>query len=102
MAPEREWAPLLFRDEKPPLAVDPVAPATRSQTAIRKVRTQRLEDGAASHNLRTALSALKSLTLNRVRPIGAPASAEFDILSTATPLQLRALSLLGLKPSLRP
>ena len=42
---ERAWAPLLFRDEQPAPAEHPVAPARRSAAALRKVQTQRLEDG---------------------------------------------------------
>lgn len=33
------WTPLLFKDESPPLAPDPVAKATRSTAAKRKTQT---------------------------------------------------------------
>ena len=98
---ERAWAPLLFRDEQPPTAVDPVAPAQRSAPALRKARSRQLEDGTSTHSLRTLLAALATLTLNRVLPPGVPESAAFQLASTPTPLQLRALSLLGLSPSTR-
>jgi hypothetical protein len=96
---ERAWAPLLFRDEQPPVALDPVAPAQRSGPALRKARSRQLEDGTSTHSLRTLLAALATLTLNRVLPPGVPESAAFQMASTPTPLQLRALSLLGLSPS---
>ncbi len=99
---EQAWAPLLFRDEEPPRGADPVAPAVRSPTALRKARTQRLPDGTSTHSLRTLLATLKTLTLNRTRAPGASERAEFDLLSTPTPLQQRALSLLGLNSSVRP
>jgi transposase len=35
------WAPLLFKDETPPIQPDPVAKATRSPAALRKARTKR-------------------------------------------------------------
>lgn len=98
---ERAWAPLLFRDEQPPLADDPVAPAQRSDQALRKARSQQLADGAPVHSLRTLLVALATLTLTRVLPPGLPESAAFQLTSTPTPLQLRALSLLGLSATSR-
>ena len=96
---ERAWAPLLFRDEDRPELPDPVAPAVRSEAALTKVRTQHLPDGTAVHSFRTLLSELATLTRNRVVPTGAPDEAAFDLVATPTPLQARALSLLGLTPS---
>ncbi len=52
---ERAWAPLLFRDEDPPISDDPVAPAQRSEPAHRKASTQRLDDGTPVHDLHTLL-----------------------------------------------
>src|SRR6266566_4896433 len=82
---EQSWAPLLFKDDEPPLAADPVAPAQRSAKALRKARTQRLEDGSPVHSFRTLLGKLKTLTRSRVRPPDAPAAAIFDKVSTPTP-----------------
>jgi len=39
------WAPLLFKDENPPIPSDPVAKATRSASAQRKAQTKRTADG---------------------------------------------------------
>ena len=96
---ERAWAPLLFRDEERPELADPVAPARRSAAALRKARTGRLADGTATHSFRTLLAELGTLTRNLVVPAGAPDEAAFEITSTPTPLQARALALLNLTPA---
>jgi hypothetical protein len=96
---ERAWAPLLFRDEERPELPDPVAPAMRSEAALAKARTQRLPDDTAVHSFGTLLAELATLTRNRVVPVGAPDEAAFEIVAIPTPLQARALSLLGLTPS---
>ena len=95
---EKAWAPLLFKDEEKPLAEDVVAPARRSSPALAKARTQRLEDGNPVHSFRSLLAELATLTKNTVR---IPSStATFEKLANPTPLQTRALQLLGLKASL--
>ena len=96
---ERAWAPLLFRDEERPEPADPVAPAVRSDAALAKARSGHLPDGTPTHSLRTLLAELATLTRNRVVPVGAPDEAAFEITAIPTPLQARALSLLGLTPS---
>jgi hypothetical protein len=96
---ERAWAPLLFRDEESPARSDPVAPAQRSASAQRKAQTHRLDDGTPAHSLRTLLGELSTLTRNRVVPPGLPDEAAFDMVATPTPLQARALTLLGLAPN---
>jgi hypothetical protein len=96
---ERAWAPLLFRDEERPELPDPVAPAVRSAGALTKAHTQRLPDGTPVHSFRSLLTELATLTRNRVVPVGAPDEAAFDIVAIPTPLQARALSLLGLTPT---
>jgi hypothetical protein len=96
---EHAWAPLLFRDEARPELADPVAPAERSEAALAKARTGRLPDGSTTHSYRTLLAELATLTRNRVVPAGAPDEAAFEIVAIPTPLQARALSLLGLTPA---
>jgi len=96
---ERAWAPLLFRDEDRPELDDPVAPAERSAGALAKARTQHLPDGSPVHSFGTLLGELATLTRNRVRPVGAPDEAAFELVAIPTPLQARALSLLGLTPT---
>ena len=95
---ERAWAPLLFRDEEQLRAEDVVAPARRSASALAKAQTQRLPDGTAVHSFRSLLTQLATLTKNTVR---VPTSTvTFDKLTVPTPLQARALQLLGLNASL--
>jgi hypothetical protein len=96
---ERAWAPLLFRDEQRPELDDPVAPARRSDGALAKVSSQHNQDGTPVHSLRTLLRAMATLTRNRVIAAGTPAAAAFDMPSTPTPLQARALALLDLSPA---
>jgi Transposase DDE domain len=96
---ERAWAPLLFRDEEPPELADPVAPAQRSTAALRKAHTGQLPDGTPVHSFRTLLAELATLTRNLVVPAGAPDAVAFEITSTPTPLQARALALLNLTPA---
>ena len=94
---QQAWAPLLFRDEQPAPAENPVAPARRSAAAMRKVQTQRLDDGTAVHSFATLLTELATLTRNRVRL--SAGDAAFDALASPTPLQRRALELLQVSPT---
>ena len=96
---ERAWASLLFRDEDRPSPDDPVAPAQRSAAAQLKARTQRLEDGTPVHDLHTLLGHLRSLTRNHMALARVPEAPAFEVTSKPTPLQARALSLLGLTPT---
>jgi hypothetical protein len=91
---ERAWAPLLFRDEEPPLSDDPVAPARRSAGALAKAHTQRRADGGPVYDFRGLLDELGTLTRNTIR---VPASdATFTKLAQPTALQREALRLIGL------
>jgi len=93
---ERAWAPLLFRDEERPAHANPVAPAQRSPAATHKAQTQLTTDDTVVHSFRTLLADLATLTRNRVVLQGAADAGPLDITATPTPLQHRALSLLGL------
>lgn len=95
---ERDWAPLLFKDQDKPLADDVVAPARRSAAALDKAHSQRLADGNVVHSFRSLLAELATLTKNTVRLPNS--SATFEKLTNPTPLQNRALQLLGLSVSL--
>jgi len=90
---EKAWAPLLFNDEEPPVAEDPVAPRRRSEGALRKAHTQRLADGSPVHSFKTLLEALKTITRDWVRPHGMGAEAEFTLDTVPNSLQQRALAL---------
>jgi hypothetical protein len=94
---EQRLAPLLFADEAPLAPADPVAPAQRSQTAKAKAASKRTAEGFPAHSFPDLLTALSTLTRNRVRLRGAQAS--FEQLAQATPLQSRAFDLLEVNPS---
>jgi hypothetical protein len=90
------WAPLLFKDEHPPIAADPVAKATRSTGAERKAQTKRTAAGERCHSYRSLLAELGTLTRNTIRPVGSPAT--FEKLTQPTELQARALKLVADAP----
>jgi len=82
------WAPLLFKDEHPPVAPDPVAKATRSRAAQQKAQTKRTPDGETCHSFKSLLDELATQTRNTIR---IPASTQtFDKLTQPTALQTRA------------
>lgn len=89
----RAWAPLLFQDETPPDRSDPVAPARRSDAALRKASRQTTEDGHDVHSLDTLLDHLATLTRDRVRFPNS--DIETDKLTQPTPSQRRAFELLN-------
>ena len=90
------WAPLLFKDEQPPAATDPVAKATRSAAAQRKAQTKRTATGEPCHSYRSLIAELATLTRNTIRL--PDTSATFDKLAKPTPLQARALDLAAHAP----
>lgn len=98
----KKLAPLLFDDEDPQagqqLRSSIVAPAKRSPRAEQKALTRRTEDNLPVHSFATLLKDLSTLTKNRVQPKIA-ISAPFDSLTRPTPLQQKALSLLGVAVS---
>ncbi|WDN88571.1 hypothetical protein BuS5_01539 [Desulfosarcina sp. BuS5] len=57
------WRPLLYADEdqKAKNLRDPVAPAKRSDSAMKKIRTKRLDDGSRVHSFRSLLGHLGSI-----------------------------------------
>ena len=75
-------------------------PAKRSEAAERKALTKQTAEGAPVHSFRSLLADLATLAINRVQPANKAAPA-FDKLTVATPLQQRALSLLGIRLGLR-
>ncbi len=90
------WAPLLFKDEHPPMGADPVAKAARSQSAQRKAQTKRTAAGEPCHSYRSLIAELATLTRNTIRLTGAGAS--FEKLAEPSPLQARALELAAQAP----
>ncbi|MDP9258877.1 MAG: IS1634 family transposase [Actinomycetota bacterium] len=85
------WAPLLFKDETPPIAADPVAKATRSTAAQRKAQTKRTATGDRCHSYHSLIAELATLTRNTIRIPGAAAS--YEKLAKPSPLQAQALEL---------
>jgi transposase len=90
------WAPLLFKDEHPPVATDPVAKATRSHAAQLKAQTKRTTNGGPCHSYKSLLAELATLTRNTIRLPGT--SATFDKHTEPTPLQQHALDLTANAP----
>jgi transposase len=92
------WAELLFVDEQPPLAADPVAKAERSPKAKRKASTQRTANGDTCHSFTSLLAELALIVrnTNRVRS----KQATFDTVTDPNPTQTRALQLLERVPKL--
>jgi hypothetical protein len=91
------WRSRLFSDED--LAAkqtrDPVAPATRSAAALRKVHRKVLDDGTPVHSFSTLLKDLSRIVRNVCRPRGAgPEAPTFEIDTTPSPTQQRAYALL--------
>jgi hypothetical protein len=91
-------APLLFddheRDDAETTRESIVQPAPRSEAARAKDKIKRTADGLAVHSFRTLLADLGTLAKNRVRVHGESGSAFYE-LTLPTPLQQRALDLLG-------
>ncbi|HUF49380.1 MAG TPA: IS1634 family transposase [Longimicrobiales bacterium] len=96
----RQLAPILFDDDDRATAralrSSIVAPAQRSPSALRKVRSKHTAEGEPVHSFRTLLKDLSTLTRNRVR-VG---SVTFDQMSAPTTLQRRAFDLLQARPQL--
>ena len=90
-------APILFQDNDKPAAAakraGPVAAAQRSDEALTKAARKRTEDDYPVHSFTSLLADLATICANHVQPTNdLPA---FTILTTPTPLQRRALELLG-------
>jgi hypothetical protein len=91
-------APILFTDDDKPTAdaarTSPVAPATRSPQALAKAAAKRTEDNLPVHSFNSLLADLATICLNQIRPAD-PALPGFQLITTPTPLQRRALDLLA-------
>jgi transposase len=91
------WRPLLFTDEdlEGKANRDPVAPAKRSEAALRKVRSKCLDDGTEVHSFQTLLKLLSQIVRNecRIRDTG-PDVPCFEIVTTPNAKQQLAFDLL--------
>ena len=90
------WAPLLFMDEQPPLAGDPVTKAERSPAAKRKASTQKTGSGETCHSYRSLLAELALIVrdTNRITDT----DATFEKVTKPNTVQARALELVRLHP----
>lgn len=90
--------PMLFSDEMTDEEKDqrdPVAPAQRSEAALRKVRTKTLEDGSPAHDFRSLLDELSLVVRSTCRARAAKEDAPtFDVVTSLTATQRRAFELL--------
>ena len=91
-------APILFTDDDKPAAQaarrSPVAPAARSPRALAKAAAKRTEGNLPVHSLDSLLADLATICLNQIQPAD-PALPSFQLVTTPTPQQRRALELLG-------
>ncbi len=91
------WRPLLFSDEdlEAKTTRDPVAPAQRSEPALKKVHTKRLEDGSEVHSFRTLIQSLGTIVMNVAYVPGMEENGStFEVVTTPNETQQRAFDLL--------
>ncbi len=91
------WRPLLYADEnqKAKDLRDPVAPAKRSASAMKKVRTKRLDDGSRVYSFRSLLGHLSAIVRATCHCSGkTDASDTFTMITRRNPKQQKAFDLL--------
>jgi len=97
-------APMLFGEDDVDAAelrrTSVVAPATPSPSAMTKAQSKRTANGMPAHSFRTLLLDLATIARNRVRTGVDDDAPRFTVITTPTPVQQRALSLLGVGLSL--
>ena len=92
------WRELMFTDEDQAakLVRDPVAPAKRSDAAIKKVLTRTLEDGSSVHSFQSLMALLQTVVRNTCRaPKSADDAPTFELITMPSDKQKRALELIG-------
>ena len=96
------WASLMFADcdQAAKLTRDPVAPAKRSEAAMKKVLSRTLEDGTPTHSFQTLLRELETVVRNTCRTPNSTSDAPtFQITTKQNEKQKRALELIDqIKP----
>ena len=94
----QKLAPVLFKDDDPAAGraarPSPVAPAQRSPAALAKIAAKTTPDGEPVHSFATLLADLATITASRIQPPGGLPG--FTIITTPTPVQQRAIGLLGI------
>ena len=100
---ERALAPMLFRDDDKEAAeaarVSPVAPATRSASARSKMTTKKTPDRLPVHSFQSLLADLATIAANKIAPTNTNIEG-FTLVTAPTPIQRRALDLLGVSQHL--
>ena len=92
------WRALMFADcdQAAKCQRDPVAPAVRSDAAMKKVRSRTLDDGTPVHSFQTLMQDLQTIVRNTCRtPQSGGDAPSFEITTTATSAQKHALELLS-------
>jgi len=91
------WRELMFADidQAAKAARDPVAPAQRSELALDKVASHKVDDGTPAHSFSTLMAELGGIVRNTCRtPSAGPDAPTFDIVTTPNPTQRHALDLI--------
>jgi transposase len=90
------WRELMFADEdqQAKQTRDPVAPAKRSLAAEHKATGHTLDDGTPAHSFTTLLAELGAIVRNTCRVPRAKRAPTFQITTTPSPKQHRALELI--------
>ena len=91
------WRELMFADtdQQAKRARDPVAPAKRSQAALAKAASKRLDDDTPAHSFGTLIAELGTIVRNTCRTPQAKENAPtFEVITSADAKQQRAIELL--------
>jgi transposase len=90
------WRELMFADAdlSAKATRDPVVPAQRSPAAMVKINRRTLDDGSPVHSFSTLMADLSTLVRNTCRVPGATDAPDFEVHTTPTPAQRRALDLI--------
>ena len=91
------WRELMFADEdlERKKHRDPVAPAERSEAALEKAATRKLNDGSPVHSFRTLLEDLSTIVRNTCEArVGNKGGSTFQMTTLPNPAQQLALNLL--------
>jgi transposase len=91
------WRELMFADEdlERKKHRDPVAPAERSEAALEKAATRKLNDGSPVHSFRTLLEDLSTIVRNTCEAcVGNTGGSTFQMTTLPNPAQQLALNLL--------
>ena len=91
------WRELMFADtdQAAKATRDPVAAAERSELALEKLASRKIDDGSPAHSFITLMSELGSIVRNTCRtPNNGPDAPTFDIVTTPNATQRHALDLI--------